>query len=70
MLFSEPLKSAVYIQKREREKSAPTYDFALPQAPIGRRADCEGIKFVIGELRREWRTEERDLCAGKRTITE
>lgn len=30
---------------------------------LERRADCEGIKFVTGELRREWHTEERDFYA-------
>lgn len=29
---------------------------------LERRADCEGIKFVTGELRREWHMEERFLC--------
>lgn len=33
---------------------------------LERRADCEGIKFVTGELQREWHTEERDFYAGGR----
>lgn len=51
---------------KEKERSSPTYDFASPRAPIGKRADCEGIKFVTGELRCEWHTEERDFYAGGR----
>lgn len=70
MLFSEPIKSAVsiyiYIYTREGERKRQVCPRLMILRRRGRRlerrADCEGIKFVTGELRREWHTEERFLC--------
>lgn len=63
MLFSETVKFAMNTHERKREACPRLMILRRRGRRLERRADCEGIKFVTGELRREWHTEERFLCA-------
>lgn len=65
MLFSKTLEFTMSTHEGKRSLP-PTYVLRRRRRRLERHADCEGIKFVTGELRREWHTEERDFYAAGR----